>query len=87
MMGEHADYIRNMYQSSISDYNLYSTTELLDKEIPTFLYGIRGKAFTLYNLVPAITSVLGVSALPVLATAWTKKDKVLLKYKLIGVRY
>lgn len=79
MMGEHADYIRNMYQSSISDYNLYSTTELLDKEIPTFLYGIRGKAFTLYNLVPAITSVLGVSALPVLATAWTKKDKVLLK--------
>lgn len=79
MMGDHAELIRNMYQNSIADYNMYSATELIDKEIPTFLYGIRGKAFTLYNLVPAITSVLGVSALPVLATAWTKKDKSLLK--------
>lgn len=79
LMEEHAAFIRDMYQNSISDYNLHSATELIDKEIPTFLYGIRGKAFTLYNLVPAITSVLGVSALPVLATAWTKKDKELLK--------
>ncbi|MBR3592320.1 MAG: polysaccharide biosynthesis protein [Clostridia bacterium] len=79
MMGDHAELIRNMYQNSIADYNMHSATELIDKEIPTFLYGIRGKAFTLYNLVPAITSVLGVSALPVLATAWTKKDKSLLK--------
>ena len=79
MMENNADTIRNMYQNSINDYNLHSTTVLRDNEIPTFLYGIRGKAFTLYNLVPAITSVLGVSALPVLATAWTKKDKTLIK--------
>lgn len=44
-------------------------------EIPNFLYGVyKGYAFTLYNLVPTITSVIGVSALPVLAMAWTKKD-------------
>ncbi len=79
MMKNNADTIRNMYQNSINDYNLHSTTVLSNNEIPTFLYGIRGKAFTLYNLVPAITSVLGVSALPVLATAWTKKDKTLIK--------
>lgn len=79
MMNFVADDIRNMYQASIEDYNKIYNEVLTNEQIPTFLYGIRGKAFTLYNLVPAITSVLGVSALPVLATAWTKKDKTLIK--------
>ncbi len=47
-----------------------------DAEIPNYLYGVyKGYAFTLYNLVPTITSVIGVSALPVLAMAWTKNNK------------
>lgn len=79
LMNSSSDIIRNMYDASIRDYNLFSTEALTNAEIPTFLYGIRGKAFTLYNLIPTITSVLGVSALPVLASAWTKKDKVLIK--------
>ena len=83
LMQNSADTIRNMYQASITDYDLSQIERelpvLSNNEIPTFLYGIRGKAFTLYNLVPAITSVLGVSALPVLATAWTKKDNELIK--------
>lgn len=73
-----AEVIRNMYQTSIADYDASQIEKnlsvLSNTEIPTFLYGIRGKAFTLYNLIPTITSVLGVSALPVLASAWTKKD-------------
>lgn len=75
MMGEHAVTIRNMYQSSIADYNQSlkeGMTELSNAELPTFLYGVRGQAFTLYNLVPTITSVLGVSALPVLTSCWAK---------------
>lgn len=79
LMEGSADFIRNMYDSSIADYNALSAEALINDEIPTFLYGIRSKAFTLYNLIPQITSVLGVSALPVLATAWTKKDSGLLK--------
>ena len=72
------DYIRNMYSTAIADYvNNYGA--LSDKAISTFLYGIRSKAFTIYNLVPTITSVLGVSALPVLASVWTKKDNKLIK--------
>ncbi len=74
-----ADVIRNMYETSIADYDVLQIEKglpvLANAEIPTFLYGIRGKAFTLYNLIPTITSVLGVSALPVLASSWTKKDK------------
>ena len=45
------------------------------KDLPNSLYGAhRGFAFSIYNLVPSLTSVLGVSAIPVLATAWTKRD-------------
>lgn len=76
LVSGHSESIRSMYKASIEDYNLlHSAKELADKAIPTFLYGIRSKAFTIYNLVPAITSVLGVSALPVIASCWSLKDK------------
>lgn len=46
------------------------------KDLPIILYGShRGLAFSVYNLVPVLTSVLGVSAIPILASAWAKKDK------------
>ncbi len=76
-----AGYLRDMYQNSIADYN--STREvgkfLTDADLSTFLYGVRGNAFTLYNLIPTITSVLGVSALPVIASFWKKKDSINIK--------
>lgn len=43
--------------------------------LPTVLYGIRSKAFTLYNLVPTLTMVIGVSSIPVLAEAYSKGKK------------
>lgn len=75
LMGSHSDQILSMYASSIADYNARHTEALVADAVPTFLYGVRSKAFTIYNLVPAITSVLGVSALPVLASSWVKQDK------------
>ena len=49
-------------------------------DLPNSLYGChRGFAFSIYNLVPVLTSVLGVSAIPVLATAWQNKDRVEVK--------
>ena len=79
LMENSSDMIRNMYSASIRDYNLGVPKALTNAELPTLLYGVRSKAYTLYNLIPTITSVLGVSALPVVATAWTNKDKTLLK--------
>lgn len=75
LMGSHADSILKMYAASIADYNTLHSDPLVIDAIPTFLYGVRSKAFTIYNLVPAITSVLGVSALPVLASSWVKHAK------------
>lgn len=80
LVKDSADIIRDMYASSISDYNISNAKDILtNAQIPTFLYGIRGKAFTIYNLIPTITSVLGVSALPVIASAWAVKDTALIK--------
>ncbi len=78
LVGTHSHVLRDMYSSAIASYNKSYDT-LTNAEIPTFLYGIRGMAFTIYNLIPTITSVLGVSALPVLASSWALKDKKLIK--------
>ena len=78
-----ANDIRAMFEASITEYNAIEIAknrpELINDKIPEFLYGVRGQAFTLYNLVPTIASVLGVSALPVLVTAWKKNNKKLVK--------
>lgn len=80
LMGDNADTIREMYKASISEYNtIYADDPLTNDALPTFLYGIRSKAFTIYNLIHALTTILGVSALPVLATSWTQKNMPLVK--------
>jgi len=79
LMEKSGDTVWNMYKASITAYNSGVEEALTAEAIPTFLYGIRGKAFTIYNLIPTITSVLGVSALPVLASSWVLKDKSLIK--------
>lgn len=79
LMESSGEVITSMYKTSIDAYNAAASEVLTADAIPTFLYGIRGKAFTVYNLIPTITSVLGVSALPVLASSWVLKDKSLIK--------
>ncbi len=45
-------------------------------EVVTYLYGcFKGYAYSIYNLVPTITSVIGVSAIPTLCTAWAKNEE------------
>ncbi len=73
--------IENNTEFIYSMYNDLITSRALEKhEISTALYGCyKGLAFSVYNLVPSITSVMGVSAIPVLAAAWTTKDKPAIK--------
>ena len=58
-----------------SDLLQTSAFQLSVAEIPAFLYGIKGKAYTVYNLVPTFTSVLAISALPALTKCWVKGVK------------
>lgn len=48
-------------------------------EIPTLLYGIKSKAHTLFNLVPSLTTALGVGALPLVTERFVVGDKAGLK--------
>ena len=54
------------------------TSEAFD-EIPTLIYGIKSKAHTLFNLVPSLTTALGVGALPIVTECFVKKNKIDLK--------
>ena len=63
---------KNLIEYEISDNEKFNWTV----DLPNSLYGChRGFAFSIYNLVPVLTSVLGVSAIPILASAWTRKDR------------
>ncbi len=46
-----------------------------DFEIPTLLYGVKGKVFTLFNLIPTITTTLSVAAMPILTESYVKNYK------------
>ena len=66
--------IRGMYAYSVADYNKIAATPITNGELSALLYGIRGKAYTLFNLVPTLTTVIGVSAVPVLSGLNAEKD-------------
>lgn len=73
-------YIAEMYKTLIGEetkaYLADGKVFNMANDLPMILYGShRGLAFSIYNLVPVITSVLGVSAIPVLTSAWTVKDR------------
>jgi len=65
----------NMWQTFLDDETL-TTLEAKYDEVPNYLYGCyKGMAFSIFSLVPTITSVLGVSALPAMTTSYSKNDK------------
>lgn len=74
-LGNYPDIINNMYSSAIASFNETTNQALSVEEIPTFLYGIRSKAYTLYNVIPTLTVALGVGAVPEITDAFSKKDK------------
>ena len=52
-------------------------------DLPNALYGChRGYAFSIYHLIPTLTTTLGISAIPVLARTWTKKDMAAVKFNM-----
>ncbi len=50
--------------------------DTIKSKIPNYLYGCyKGFAFSIYSLLPTITSVIGVSALPVMTTAFSSGNR------------
>lgn len=52
-------------------------------DLPNALYGChRGYAFSIYHLIPTLTTTLGISAIPVLARTWAKRDIEAVKFNI-----
>ncbi len=87
VMDSSFDYISQLYANSIKDYNASVKFEemLTASNMPTFLYGVRAKAYTIYNLIPTLTTTLGIGAIPILTTAWVKKDMRLVKHNIESI--
>ena len=60
------------YKSLIDELNLTSS------ELPTVLYGIKSKAFTLFNLVLTLTTALGISVVPTITECKVHNDNIAL---------
>lgn len=56
-----------------------AASNVLDKDIKSFLYGAYGVALDFRNLIPTIIMALGLSAIPVLSGAWATKDAAKMK--------
>ncbi len=61
--------VRDMYSASLT------AAGTVDEKIGDYLYGTHASVLNIKNLIPTITLTLGVSAIPMLATAWTAKNK------------
>ena len=52
----------------------FAASNVVDKDIKSYLYGAYGVALDFRNLIPTIIMTLGLSAIPVLSGAWATKD-------------
>ncbi len=64
------DDLANLYKPLINELNLSL------KELPTVLYGIKSKSFTLFNLVLTLATALGISVVPAITNCKERNDKV-----------
>lgn len=59
--------------------------EMDNVQLKSYLYGAYEIALDFRNLVPTITTTLGMSAIPVLAEAWTLKNKLMIRSSIESV--
>lgn len=76
---ENFEGLTKIYSAVIKEYNALNEFALSKEQLPTFLYGIRSKAYTIYNIIPTFTTALGVSAVPALAAALAKGEREVVK--------
>ena len=72
--------MENMYDAALSIAGKMSNTQL-----KSYIYGAYEIALDFRNLIPTITTTLGSSAIPVLAEAWTVKNKLMLRSSIESV--
>lgn len=69
----------------LSMYDGILPTNTPQDEIPNYLFGAYNMSVTLFNLIPALTTTFGVSALPAVTAAWAARSKSLLRRNIESV--
>ncbi len=82
---ENSDRMFGIYSSLISELQAQSKEVISVDVLPTVLYGIRSKGYTLFNLIPTLTMAIGVGLIPVVTQSFTKGDKLALKSNVSAV--
>ncbi|MEE1056407.1 MAG: polysaccharide biosynthesis protein [Acutalibacteraceae bacterium] len=77
MESGNGDVLKSIYSNLKPDQ--FAVDAYGDYNIQVFLFGCYGYALTFLMLVTAVTQVFGQSAMPALTSAWTVKDKKLIK--------
>lgn len=72
--------ISDMYSEALS-----IADKMTNVQLKSYLYGAYEIALDFRNLVPTITTTLGMSAIPVLAEAWTLKNKLMIRSSIESV--
>lgn len=72
--------IEAMYEEALS-----LAVKMDNVQLKSYLYGAYEIALDFRNLVPTITTTLGMSAIPVLAEAWTLKNKLMIRSSIESV--
>ncbi len=80
MKNGNGNVLMDMYDFLIPEYqDLFIQNQSGEYSIQVFLFGCYGYALTFLMLVTAVTQVFGQSAMPALTSAWTVKDKKLIR--------
>ncbi len=64
---------------------IISQSEIQANKLPNTLWGDYSAVYSIMMIIPAFTAQFGVSALPAVTSAWTKKDKTKIKKSLEAV--
>lgn len=72
-------------EALLSMYDGILPADMPREEIPNYLFGAYNMSVTLFNLIPALTTTFGVSALPSVTAAWTSQNRRMLQKNIESV--
>lgn len=77
--------LANGEEALLSMYDGILPADMPREEIPNYLFGAYNMSVTLFNLIPALTTTFGVSALPAVTAAWTSQNRRMLQKNIESV--
>ena len=77
--------LANGEEALLSMYDGILPADMPREEIPNYLFGAYNMSVTLFNLIPALTTTFGVSALPSVTAAWTSQHRRMLQKNIESV--